>query len=217
MEKKEEKEKDPLTCYLCAQEITSTSSVLTRLCRCKGSLGTVHTTCFKVYREHPSYTGFCTVCLDPFYDTMDLSWWLGKLHVATIFVTRMVIMGVCCHFSLRAMLIMSEMMRSLAFQMMSFPMIFLLTNLFVIVFQITDLRINHHRYLEEDHLFCYYIGALVYNITCVLASLFLFVPLRDIPPSFTTPVDDLESIMHEYPEIFSPHITNPSGNGTLSL
>jgi hypothetical protein len=216
MEKKnvQDVEEDPITCYLCTQEITTKSSVLTRLCKCKGSLGTVHTTCFNVYREHPSYTGFCTVCLDPFYDTMDLSWWFGKLHVATIFVTRMVIMGVCCNLSLRAMLIVSEMMRSLTFQMLSFPMVFLLTNLFVIVFQITDLRINHHRYQEEEHLFCYYVGALVYNITCVLASLFLFVPLHEIPPPFTTPVDDLESIIHEYPEIFFPHST-PCGNGTL--
>jgi hypothetical protein len=112
------------------------------------------------------------------------------------------------------MLLVAEMTQKVAFQMMSFPMVFLLTNLFVIVFQITDLRINHHRYQEEDQMICYYMGALFYNITCVLASLFLFVPLHEIPPPFTTPVDDLESIMHEYPEIFFPHST-PCGNGTL--
>lgn len=133
-------------CYLCTEEFTPHSVVLDNLCRCKGSIGKVHTACFQIYRQHPSYTGLCTLCLQPIQDPFADRKWKKNVQIVVLLLTRIVLIFLSGNFSLHLFHLLTNMVYQMSFQI---PALFFLSNILVVICQCIDWFVL--RRYDEDH------------------------------------------------------------------
>lgn len=122
-------------CYLCTEDFTPHSVVLDNLCKCKGSIGKVHTACFQIYRQHPSYTGSCTLCLQPIQDPFADPKWKKNVQTAVIVLTRIVLILTSSNFSFQIFHLLTNMVFRMSFQI---PALFILSNILVVTCQFID-------------------------------------------------------------------------------
>ena len=179
-------------CYLCTEDFTPHSVVLDNLCKCKGSIGKVHTACFQIYRQHPSYTGSCTLCLQPIQDPFADPKWKKNVQIAVIFLTRIVLIFLSGNFSFQIFHLLTNMVFRLSFQI---PALFIVSNILVVTCQFIDwfiIRRHDHQEIQEiqEHEnnpedpedadapmvdpprdpFYFFVCSMIFNVICLFAA-----------------------------------------------